>query len=72
MSETYCGGLLLGEGWKPWDYAAGSLLVLEAGGVMSGVDGSSFDVEGKSVLAASCENLKNELVSVISQASQRF
>ena len=36
---------------KPWDVAAASLLVEEAGGVVSGTDGSPFLVRGGHVLA---------------------
>jgi myo-inositol-1(or 4)-monophosphatase len=37
---------------KPWDVAAASLLVEEAGGVVSGTDGSPFRVRSGHVLAA--------------------
>lgn len=37
---------------KPWDVAAGMLLVLEAGGTVSNFDGSDYDVYGKQVLAS--------------------
>jgi myo-inositol-1(or 4)-monophosphatase len=36
---------------KPWDVAAGALLVREAGGSVSGTDGSAFGVESGQVLA---------------------
>jgi myo-inositol-1(or 4)-monophosphatase len=37
---------------KPWDLAAGALLVTEAGGEISRVDGSAFSVDGGEVLAS--------------------
>jgi myo-inositol-1(or 4)-monophosphatase len=37
---------------KPWDVAAASLLVEEAGGVVSGTDGSPFFARSGHVLAA--------------------
>ena len=37
---------------KPWDAAAGSLLVAEAGGTVSAVDGTPFDVRRPEVLAS--------------------
>lgn len=40
------------DGLKPWDVAAASLLVEEAGGVVSGIDGSPFRVRSGHVLAA--------------------
>jgi myo-inositol-1(or 4)-monophosphatase len=36
---------------KPWDLAAGALIVTEAGGAVSATDGSAFSVEGGQVLA---------------------
>ncbi len=37
---------------KPWDIAAGALIVLEAGGSVTATDGSAFRVEGGQVLAS--------------------
>ena len=37
---------------KPWDMAAGALMVQEAGGSLSGTDGSPFSVDGGQVLAS--------------------
>ncbi|MBD3270994.1 MAG: inositol monophosphatase [Elusimicrobia bacterium] len=36
---------------KPWDKAAGALLVMEAGGKVSNFKGSSFDIFGREILA---------------------
>lgn len=36
---------------RPWDIAAGALLVEEAGGRVTAIDGSPFDVEGGDILA---------------------
>jgi myo-inositol-1(or 4)-monophosphatase len=36
---------------KPWDIAAGALLVTEAGGCVSAIDGHPFTSRGRSVLA---------------------
>eukprot|EP00904_Undaria_pinnatifida_P007482 jgi/Undpi1/3864/HiC_scaffold_16.g07232.m1 len=54
-----------GEGWYPWDYAAGWLFIEEAGGVVTQVDGSPFHVFSKSVLCAASRELGDELVSTI-------
>ena len=40
---------------KPWDIAAGSLLILEAGGTVSAADGSPFTPEGGTVCCANME-----------------
>ena len=37
---------------KPWDMAAGALIVLEAGGHVTGIDGRPFDLRGGHILAA--------------------
>jgi myo-inositol-1(or 4)-monophosphatase len=37
---------------KPWDMAAGSLMVVEAGGTVTATDGSAFSVDGGQVLAS--------------------
>jgi myo-inositol-1(or 4)-monophosphatase len=37
---------------KPWDVAAGSLIVLEAGGVVSDLSGSAFDMHAEEILAS--------------------
>lgn len=39
-------------GLKPWDVAAGALLVEEAGGVVTNLDGSPFTLDGGQILAA--------------------
>jgi myo-inositol-1(or 4)-monophosphatase len=53
LAYTACGRLegFWEFGLNPWDMAAGSLLVEEAGGTLSGMKGEPFDVEGKYVLA---------------------
>ena len=49
---------------KPWDVAAGSLIVTEAGGRMSRMDGTAFDVDAGSLLASNgC--LHDEMVRLI-------
>ena len=41
---------------SPWDYAAGSLIVVEAGGIVTGFDGKPMDVlRPSSVFAANAE-----------------
>ena len=36
----------------PWDVAAGALLVMEAGGIVTDFKGNSFDIYGKEILAS--------------------
>lgn len=60
LDAAYAG--IAGEGWKPWDYAAGSLMVSEAGGIMSTIDGlQPFRVDSSSVLATATPELCLEL-----------
>jgi myo-inositol-1(or 4)-monophosphatase len=37
---------------KPWDVAAGSLIITEAGGRVDGIDGSPFSVGAGSIIAS--------------------
>ena len=39
-------------GLKAWDVAAGALLIEEAGGTVSNMDGSTLDISGANILAS--------------------
>ena len=43
------------RGLKPWDTAAGALIVAEAGGVITGADGGEFSLDEGTVLAGNSE-----------------
>ena len=75
-SPVLVSGLSLVPGWSlefknasgsvqysPWDIAAGLLILQEAGGVATRLDGSAIDLENGSVLAANGEALRLELAS---------
>jgi myo-inositol-1(or 4)-monophosphatase len=48
-----------------WDVAAGTLIVREAGGVVSQIDGSPFQVGGRAILATNgC--VHNQMLRVLS------
>ncbi|HME90924.1 MAG TPA: inositol monophosphatase family protein, partial [Myxococcaceae bacterium] len=49
-------------GLKPWDIAAGGLLVMEAGGAITQMDGGPFDLTAGNVLACG-KQLAGELTS---------
>ena len=51
---------------KPWDVAAGALIVQEAGGVISGMGGEPFDVRTGPIVAAN-PTLHPQLLEVIRQ-----
>jgi myo-inositol-1(or 4)-monophosphatase len=54
----------------PWDVAAGALVVTEAGGTVSGMDGSEFD-PAAAHLVASNGRVHTAMLSVISEVRQR-
>lgn len=58
--DAYWSGTL-----KPWDQAAGALIVTEAGGKVSKMDDSSFDVQAPNLLASNGRRLHGELVSLL-------
>jgi myo-inositol-1(or 4)-monophosphatase len=49
----------------PWDVAAGVLLIQEAGGVVSGRDGGTFDLWDPHFVAAAGEELRRDLLQVL-------
>ena len=52
---------------SPWDVAAGILLVREAGGYVTGIDGSPVQLDGRSILAAN-DRVHARLVELLSVA----
>lgn len=54
-------------GIHAWDIAAGDLLIREAGGVVIDPAGGPLDLMSRRVLAASTQELANELIKVIGQ-----
>jgi fructose-1,6-bisphosphatase/inositol monophosphatase family enzyme len=79
LDVCYAG--LCTEGWKPWDYCAGLIIIKEAGCFMESIDididididndndNESFDIYGKSVICAVSKELLDELRSVILTSS---
>ncbi len=57
----------LEQNLKPWDYAAGSLILEEAGGVMTQWDGSPVPYLRNSDVVAGTETLKGQLDQLVSQ-----
>lgn len=50
---------------KPWDVAAGALLIEEAGGVVCGLDGQALNVNGGPYVAATCRELLDEFLHIV-------
>lgn len=53
---------------RPWDVAAGSLLVEEAGGVVTGISGAELELSGYPSIVASNGHIHQELLTVLSPA----
>ncbi|HVU86674.1 MAG TPA: inositol monophosphatase family protein [Gemmataceae bacterium] len=53
---------------KPWDVAAGALIVREAGGILTGPGGGDFNVLEASFVAAATRQLHRELCQVLATA----
>ncbi len=54
---------------KPWDVAAGVLLVREAGGVVTGFDGSAFDIFDHRIVASN-GLIHDEMTAVLATATE--
>lgn len=50
---------------KPWDVAAGAIIVTEAGGTVTAVEGSPFELARESLLAVNGESLARQLVQIL-------
>ena len=57
-------------GLKPWDIAAGSLLVSEAGGTVTNMDGTPLDIAGAQILATN-RRIHREMAQVLTRDSPR-
>ncbi|XP_046669886.1 inositol monophosphatase 1-like [Homalodisca vitripennis] len=55
-----------------WDYAAGALIVQEAGGTVISTDGSPFEIMKRRIIAASSKQLADQLVTVLKQADSNL
>ena len=68
LSYVACGRAEAFWEWRlhPWDIAAGSLIVQEAGGHMSGFSGQTFDIHGEQTLASN-GGLHSPMLGVLKQ-----
>ncbi len=55
-------------GLRPWDVAAGALIVSEAGGRVSNMDGSRLDIDGRNILASNGPRLHRAMRETIAKA----
>jgi len=57
-------------GLKPWDSAAGALLIQEAGGTITGWDGSSFSPHSKTPIVATNGKIHQSLTNILQKSFQ--
>lgn len=57
---------------KPWDIAAGALLVQEAGGVVMDIKGGPFNIMRPDVIVAANQKLADEIKTIIDEVDQRL
>uniref|UniRef100_A0A182IXE8 Inositol-1-monophosphatase n=1 Tax=Anopheles atroparvus TaxID=41427 RepID=A0A182IXE8_ANOAO len=50
---------------KPWDIAAGALLITEAGGTVTSITGGSYDIMKPDIIAACSDALSERLLTII-------
>lgn len=55
---------------KPWDVAAGSLIVREAGGMVSDLSGNAFDMHAEEVLASN-GRIHGQMMDILRKAGKR-
>jgi len=66
--DGYFEGRNVQQGPKPWDWAAGALIVQEAGGVMCSIEGGELDIFSGRGVAASSPQLAEQMTSLLSAA----
>jgi myo-inositol-1(or 4)-monophosphatase len=67
-----CGRLdaYFGSGVKAWDTAAGAIILQEAGGVLTGVDGQSFRTAHSDFASAATDKLHGEMLQAFARAKE--
>ncbi|XP_053683447.1 uncharacterized protein LOC128733704 [Sabethes cyaneus] len=55
---------------KPWDIAAGALIVREAGGVVTHINGGEYDILKPDIIAASSEQLAQQIQSIVNKVKE--
>ena len=67
LCYTACGRLdgFFEENLKVWDYAAGMVIIKEAGGIVTGFDGAPQDLNAKGDIVAGNPQINSQLVKII-------
>lgn len=55
------------EDLKPWDIAAGALIIQEAGGVVMDVSGGKYNIMKPNVIVAGTAKIANDIKDIVSQ-----
>ncbi|XP_058066902.1 uncharacterized protein LOC131216430 [Anopheles bellator] len=55
---------------KPWDIAAGALLITEAGGIVIGITGGKYDIMKPDIIAACSEVLGQRVLQIIQEVDR--
>lgn len=66
LDVVYAG--VAGEGWKPWDYCAASVIISEVGCVMESIDqqpGEPFDLYATSIICGTSRELVDDIRTLI-------
>lgn len=66
-ADIYCH-----NGLHVWDFAAGAVIVSEAGGVVLDSSGKQFDLMSRRILVASSQTLADEWLSKVDFKSEEF
>lgn len=55
---------------KPWDIAAGALLIMEAGGTVQSITGGKYDIMKPDIIAACSEALGQRVLQIIREVDR--
>lgn len=60
------------EDLKPWDIAAGALIVQEAGGVVIDISGGKYNIMKPNVIVAGTMKIANEIREIVSEVDRKL
>lgn len=57
---------------KPWDIAAGALIVREAGGVIMDISGGEYDIMKPNIIAAGTQKVADEIKKILGEVQTKL
>ena len=57
---------------KAWDVAAGAIIIAEAGGVLTDLEGAAFDLADPKLISTSTTALHGRLLDALAKAEKRY